>query len=98
MITMLLQLSHRSTILYIYSSIYCIDITDQDIKKILGEMKEDDSIVGGDAVAHRLWRENRLGDVSLNRKQWESLWNAMKYKFSLIQGPPGETCTHIKIH
>ena len=82
----------------IYPSIYCTDITDRDIKKILGEMKENGSIVGGDAVAHRLWREKGLGDVSLNREQWESLRNAMKNKFYLIQGPPGETGKCIKAH
>ena len=60
-------------------------------------MKEDGSIVGGDEVAYRLWGKDGLSDVSLNRKQWESLSNAMKYKFSLIQGPPGETRTCIDV-
>ena len=47
-------------------------------------------VEGGEPAAYTLWTNSGLMSEQLNKHQWLAVKNAMSYKFTLIQGPPGE--------
>lgn len=55
-----------------------------------GDKSSKFQVEGGEPAVYSLWTKKGLMSDQLNEYQWLAVKNAMSYKFTLIQGPPGE--------
>ena len=69
---------------------------DPTILRIVGKQKKptekpsEFTVEGGKPVSYSLWAKRGLMSEQLNKEQWLAVQNAMRQRFTLIQGPPGE--------